>query len=455
MLSSRDLRKQLLLLSDSSAKLVESLTSIISSSKASLSSQIYEESEKRSLASILFDSRDGVLSKATLLDRVSDHAAPKSVKDCRSECIKLLTLALDYLPPLDDVPHFNFVTYCLEHLDSEDNYVRESILDSFSAVLIKAPGCFRSRNGIGNVVFERCNLLYSMQSFKSTPAIRGLCLRVLSQTILRFSCTRARSPQLRSHIKGLFDEIQARGIDPKHKARFIGALDALAFSAHLLDVSEIFRVETLSILIKQLNSECMNQDTSRYDFMKSILNCIFRQSQWFGCVLLQREASILLDKYLTALCSHKNTEVRSCAFRAQKSFISEFSSQLSSSASPDRQLLNLLVKNYIDILRSRESMKHVCLGLRSLGHLANPISAFDPEQVNGIAQLFLDHGSMHLSSTNVDSDESTTTVPSLLESFAQVLANMSSIDSSSRVFVVKCSIMIFRDVFLSILCVKR
>ena len=163
MLSGRDLRKQLLLLSNSSTKLVESLTSIISSCRASLGSQIYEESEKCILATILFDAHDGILSKAVLLDKVSEHAGHKNVKDCRSECIKILTVALDYLPPLDDVPHFNLVSYCLEHLDSEDNYVREAILDSFSAVLIKAPGCFRSRDGIGNVVFERCNLLYSMQ----------------------------------------------------------------------------------------------------------------------------------------------------------------------------------------------------------------------------------------------------------------------------------------------------
>jgi hypothetical protein len=444
MISSRDLRKQLLLLSDSSAKLVESLTSIISSCKASLGSQIYEEPEKCSISSILFDSHDGILSKAVLLDKVSDHAALRSIKDCRSDCIKILTLALDYLPPLDDAPHFNFVSYCLEHLDSEDNYVRESILDSFSAVLIKAPGCFRSRDGIGNVIFERCNLLYSMQSFKSTPAIRGLCLRVLSQTILRFSCTRARAPQLRSHIKGLFDEIQARGIDPKHKARFIGALDALAFSAPLLDTSEPFRLETLNILVKQLNAECSNQDTSRYDFMKSILNCVFRQSNWFGCVLLQREASILLDKYLTSLCSHKNSDVRSCAFRAQKSFVSEFSSQLSCSGTPDRHLLNLMVKNYIDTLRKRESVKHVCLGLRSLGHLANPLSSFDPEQVKGICQLFLDNGSVHLNGSHVNSDETITAVPSLLEAFAQVLARMTSVDSSSQVFITKCSIMALR-----------
>jgi microcin C transport system permease protein len=41
MLSSRDLRKQLLLLSDSSNKLVESLASIISSCKASLTSLVF------------------------------------------------------------------------------------------------------------------------------------------------------------------------------------------------------------------------------------------------------------------------------------------------------------------------------------------------------------------------------------------------------------------------------
>ena len=442
MLSGRDLRKQLLLLSNSSTKLVESLTSIISSCRASLGSQIYEESEKCILATILFDAHDGILSKAVLLDKVSEHAGHKNVKDCRSECIKILTVALDYLPPLDDVPHFNLVSYCLEHLDSEDNYVREAILDSFSAVLIKAPGCFRSRDGIGNVVFERCNLLYSMQSFKSTPAIRGLCLRVLSQTILRFSCSRARAPQLRSHIRGLFDEIQARGIDPKHKARFIGALDALAFSAPLLDHSEPFRAEALSILVKQLSAECMNQDTSRYDFMKSILNCIFRQAEWFGSVLLQREVSVLLDKYLISLCNHKNSDVRSCAFRAQQSFICEFSLQLSSSGIPDRLLLNLMVKNYIDILRSKDSVKNVCLGLRSLGHLSNPLSAFDPEQVKGIAQLFLDNGNMHLNTSN--SDDKIPTVPSLLEAFAHVLGSMNSVDASCRLFVSKCSIMTFR-----------
>jgi hypothetical protein len=94
----------------------------------------------------LFDSHDGILSKAILLDKVADYADLKFVKDCRSDCVKILTIALDYLPPLDDVPHFNFVSYSLEHLDSEDNYVRESILESFSAVLIKAPGCFRSRD---------------------------------------------------------------------------------------------------------------------------------------------------------------------------------------------------------------------------------------------------------------------------------------------------------------------
>ena len=444
MLSSRDLRKQLLLLSDSSNKLVESLASIISSCKASLTSLVFEESEKSSAASILFDSHDGILSKAVLLDKVSDNAAPKNIKDCRSECIKILTLALDYLPPVDDVPHCRFVSYCLEHLDSEDNYVREAILHSFSAVLIKAPGCFRSRDDIGNAVFERCNLLYSMQSFKSTPAIRGLCLRVLSQAILRFSCTRSRAPQLHSHIKGLFDEIHDSGIDPKHKPRFIGALDALAFSAPLLDESEPFRSKTLCILVTLLELEYTSQDTSRYDFMKSIMNCISRQSEWLGCVLLQRQASVLLDRYLTALCSHKNFDVRSCAFRAQESFISEFSSQLSRSGTQDRDLLNLLLRRYVDILRSRESVKHVCLSLRSLGHLASPISAFDPEEVKGIAQLFLDNGSVHLNTAHSNNDDAITTIPSLLAAFAQVLANMHSVDPSSRVFITKCSIMTFR-----------
>jgi DNA-dependent protein kinase catalytic subunit len=79
-----------------------------------------------------------------------------------------------------------------------------------------------------------------------------------------------------------------------------------------------------------------------------------------------------------------------------------------------------------------------------LGHLANPLSAFDPEQVKGICQLFLDNGSVHLNASNINSDDTITAVPSLLEAFAQVLAKMNSVDASSRVFISKCSIMAFK-----------
>jgi hypothetical protein len=211
-----------------------------------------------------------------------------------------------------------------------------------------------------------------------------------------------------------------------------------------LDTSEPFRREALGILAKQLDTECSNEDNSRYDLMKSILNCVFRQSKWFGCLLLQREASILIDKHLVALCSHKNVEVRSIAFRAQESFISEFSVQLACSAAPDRLLLNLIVNRHVESLRSRESTRQTCLSLRSLGHLANAVSnavkGSDAEDVKGIAQLFLDNGSLYLNSNIMGSDDATI-VPSLLFAFAQLLPCVPSVDPSSRLFITKCSIM--------------